>query len=197
MVRRTGLIGALFAAHFFIYVGVHGLPWYSWSGRSFNAETWSRTADAGPGMIAFIAVFALTALALAVDRYRRVAAARSRRDMAGIALAGLAAALMLANPFMPGRYADAVFMYVAINGTYFAILIWMVVDGYRSGERFQVYSAFAAYGAGMLAVYFMDFFTLLNRSLVVMGGGAVLIAGVYILERQRRRVADARPGGAS
>ena len=104
---------------------------------------------------------------------------------------------MLANPFMPGRYADAVFMYVAINGMFFAILIWMVVEGYRSGERFQVYSAFVAYGAGMIAVYFMDFFTLMNRSLVVMGGGAVLIAGVYILERQRRSAAAATTGGAS
>ncbi len=197
VVRRTALVGALFAAHFFIYVGVHGLPWYSWWGRDFDPETWARTAQAGPGMIAFIAVFALAALALAVERYRRVAAAHSRRDMAGIALAGLATAVMLANPLMPGRYADAVFMYIAINGTFFAILIWMVVDGYRSGERFQVYGAFIAYGASMLAVYFMDFFTLMERSLVVMGGGAVLIAGVYILERQRRSAAAAETGVAS
>ncbi|MBE9554315.1 MAG: DUF2157 domain-containing protein [Proteobacteria bacterium] len=197
VVRRTALIGALFAAHFFIYVGVHGLPWYSWTGRDFNAETWARAAEAGPGIIAFIAVFALAALALAVERYRRVAAAHSRRDMAGIALAGLAAAVMLANPFMPGRYADAVLMYVAINGTFFAVLVWMVVDGYRSGERFQVYSAFVAYGAGMLSVYFMNFFTLMERSLFVMGGGAVLIAGVYILERQRRQTYTAEAGGAS
>ncbi len=197
VVRRTALIGTLFAAHFFIYVGVHGLPWYSWTGRNFDAETWTRGADAGPGMIAFIAVFALAALALALDRYRRVAAARSKRDMAGIALAALAAAVVLANPFMPGRYADAVFMYVAINATIFALLIWMVVDGYRSGERFQVYIAFVAYGAGMIPVYFMEFFTLMNRSLFVMGGGAVLIAGVYLLEHQRRKAAAAKAGDAS
>ena len=197
VVRRTALVGALFAAHFFIYVGVHGLPWYSWWGRDFDPETWARTAQAGPGMIALIAVFALAALALAVERYRRVATQGSKRDIAGIALAGLAAAVMLANPFMPGRYADAVLMYVAINGTVFAVLVWMVVEGYRSGERFQVYGAFVAYGAGMLAVYFMDFFTLMERSLVVMGGGAVLIAGVYILERQRRSAATFKTGGAS
>lgn len=197
VVRRTALVGALFATHFFIYVGVHGLPWYSWSSSRIDAATWTREAVADPGMIVFIAVFALAALALAADRYRRVAARRSRRDMAGIALATLAAAAMLANPFLPGRYADVVFMYAAINGIVFALLIWMVVQGYRSGERFQVYSAFVAYGAGMLAVYFMDFFTLMNRSLFVMGGGAILIAGVYILERQRRSIETVMPGEAS
>ena len=148
-------------------------------------------------MIAFIAAFGLAALALAADRYRRAAARHSKRDMAGAILAVLAVAVMLIDPFLPGRYGDAVFIYVALNGLFFALLIWMVVQGYRSGERFQVYSAFVAYGAGMLAVYFMDFFTLMNRSLVVMGGGAVLIAGVYMLERQRRSAAAARTGGAS
>ena len=87
--------------------------------------------------------------------------------------------------------------YVAINGTFFAVLIWMVVDGYRSGERFQVYSAFVAYGAGLIAVYFMEFFTLMSRSLFVMGGGAVLIGGVYLLERQRRKAGAATAGDAS
>ncbi len=194
VVRRTALIGALIGAHFFVYVGMHGLPWYGWAARNFDSEIWVRGAAAGPGMIAFIAVFALAALALAVDRYRGVAAARSKRDLAGIALATLAAAVMLANPFMPGYYGDAVLMYVAINATFFAILIWMVVQGYRSGERFQVYIAFVAYGAGLIAVYFMEFFTLINRSLFVMGGGAVLIAGVYLLERQRQKP-DAAPAG--
>jgi apolipoprotein N-acyltransferase len=147
-------------------------------------------------MITFIAAFGLTAMALAADRYRRATARHSKRDMAGAALAALAVAVMLINPFLPGRYGDAVFTYVAINGLIFALLIWMVVQGYRSGERFQVYSAFVAYGAGMIAVYFMEFFTLMNRSLFVMGGGAVLIAGVYLLERQRRRT-TAMEGGAS
>jgi uncharacterized membrane protein len=197
VVRRTALIGALIAAHFFIYVGVHGLPWYSWTIRNFDAEAWARGATAGPGMIAFVAVFALAALALAIGRYRRVAARRSKRDMAGMALAVLAVAAMLANPFMPGRYADAVFMYVAVNGTIFAILIWMVVEGYRSGERFQVYIAFVAYGAGLIAVYFMEFFTLMSRSLFVMAGGAVLIIGVYMLERQRRKAEVTKAGVAS
>jgi len=196
VVRRTTLVGALFAAHFFIYVGMYGLPWYSWDLNNFDTEGWARVAEAGPGMIAFIVVFALAALALAIDRYRRVAAARSKRDMAGMLLAVLAAAAMLANPLMPGRYADTVLMYVALNGIVFAILIWMIVAGYRSGERFQVYSAFVAYGAGLIAVYFMEFFTLMSRSLFVMGGGAVLIAGVYLLERQRRTAGAAQAGGA-
>ncbi len=125
-------------------------------------------------MILLIVLFGLAAMALAVERYRRVA-----------------------NPFMPGRYADAVVMYLAINGTVFAVLIWLVVQGYRSGERFQVYSAFVAYGAGLIAVYFMTFWSLMGRSLFVMGAGALLIAGVYVLERQRRVRPDAAAGGQS
>lgn len=195
-VRRTTLLGALFAAHFFIYVGVHGLPWFSWFGEDYDPETWQRKAEASLGTIAFVLVFALAGLALATDRYRRVAAARSRRDMAGLAIAALAAAAMIANPFMPGYHTDAVLMYVLINATIFAALIWLVVQGYRSGERFQVYGAFVAYGAGLIALYFNDFFSLMERALVIMGGGAVLIAGVYLLERQRRRAAVANSGVA-
>jgi uncharacterized membrane protein len=178
-------------------VGVHGLPWLIWYFDEFDAEAWRREGAAGAAMIAFIAAFGITALALAADRYRRATARHGKREMAGAALAALAVAVMLINPFLPGRYGDAVFTYVAINGLVFALLIWMVVQGYRSGDRFQVYCAFAAYGAGMIAVYFMEFFTLMNRSLFVMGGGAVLIAGVYLLERQRRRTDAAKTGGAS
>lgn len=196
IVRRTSLLGALFAAHFFIYSSFHDLYWYSWDSGDISADTWHRKADASAGMIAFIAIFGLAALGLAVDRYRRVAGERSKRDMTGIALAVLAALTLLIDPFLPGRYTDALIMYAAINGIFFAILIWMVVEGYRSGERFQVYGAFVAYGAGLIAFYFMDFFTLMNRSLVVMGGGAVLVAGVYILERQRRRAEQATGGAA-
>jgi len=196
-VRRTVLISALFAAHFFIYAGMHGLPWYSYGAGSFDAQGWARSATAGPGVTAFIVVFALAGLALAAGRYRRVAGRRSRRDIAGMALAVLAAVAMLATPLMPGRYADAIVMYLVINGLVFAILVWAVVDGYRSGERFQVYAAFVAYGAGLVAVYFMESFTLMSRSLFVMAGGAVLIAGVYLLERQRRRGGAPAAGGAS
>jgi len=186
-VRRTALIAALFAAHLFVYVGMHGLPWYMFSVNTFDPQGWDRAATAGPGTVAFIIAFALAALALAASGYRRVAGRRSMRDVAGMALAALAAIAMLATPLMPGRYADAVLMYVVINGLVFAILVWMVADGYRSGERFQVYAAFVAYGAGLVALYFMEFFSLMSRSLFVMAGGAVLIVGVYMLERQRRR----------
>jgi uncharacterized membrane protein len=40
VVRRTALIGTLFATHFFIYVGMHGLPWYVWSGSGFDPNQW-------------------------------------------------------------------------------------------------------------------------------------------------------------
>lgn len=194
--RRTALIGALFAAHFFIYVGVHGLPWHSWFGNDFDPETWQRKAAAAQGMTAFILLFATTGLALAAERYRHVMASRSWRDRAGLGIAIAAAIAMAANPFMPGRYGDAVFMYVAINGVIFAALIWLVVQGYRSGERFQVYCAFVAYGAGLIALYFNSFFTLMERSLVIMAGGALLVGGVYFLERQKHKAGTAGEGAA-
>ncbi len=197
VIRRTALIVALLVAHFFVYVGVHGLPWYGWNLRNFEADAWARTAAPGAGMITLIAVFGLAVLGLAADRYRRIPAPRARRDTVGLALAVLAVAVLLVNPLMPGRYADAIAMYVAINGAAFAILVWMVADGYRSGERFQVYCAFVAYGAGLVAVYFMEFFSLMSRSLFVMGGGAVLIGGVYMLERRRREAGAAAAGGAA
>ncbi len=185
-VARTSLIGALFAAHFFIYVWIFDLP--SWNYGSFDPQSWARGASASDGQIALIGVFGLAALGLILERYRRVAAACSRRDRAGMALAALAAILMIANPFLPGLYGDTVVMYVAINVAVFAALIWMIAHGYRAGERFEVYCAFVAYGGGLTALYFMSFWSLMNRSLFVMGGGAVLVAGVYMLERQRRSV---------
>lgn len=195
VIRRSALLAALFAAHFFIYVGMHGLPWYTFSALGFDSQGWSRGTADGPGTVALIVVLALTALALAANSYRRVAGRRSTRDIFGMALAVLTTAAMLATPVLPGRYADAVLMYVILNGLVFAVLIWMVVDGYRSGERFQVYAAFVAYGAGLIAVYFMEFFSLMSRSLFVMAGGAVLIVGVHFLERQRRRSEGPRVGG--
>lgn len=194
VIRRTSLIGALVAAHGFVYAGLHGLHWYSWNRGTVDAASWTRDAP-GIGIVIFSLAFTLAAFGLAAALYRQAASKESTRDLAGIALAAIAAVLLIANLFLPGRYGSAVLMYIAINGTVFASLIWMVVHGYRSGERFQVYSAFVAYAAGMLAVYFMDFFSLMSRSLIVMGGGAVLVVGVYVMERQRRRVGP--PEGAS
>ena len=52
----------------------------------------------------------------------------------------------------------------------------------------------------MLALYFDYFWSLMSRSLFFMAGGALLFAGGFLLERQRRRLiggmAPQEPGGA-
>jgi uncharacterized membrane protein len=196
-VRRTALVGALLTALSFLSVGVHGLPSWLWGHGRFHPDTWMREGGATGGTIALITALGLAVLFLAVHQYRKSdAVGANLRNKAGLALASLAVLLMLVNPFLPGRYGDAVFMYVAINGTFFAVLIWMIAHGYRSGERFNVYSAFVFYGIGLIVVYFISFWPLMSRSLFIMTGGTVLVAGVYVLERQRRNARDTA-GGAS
>lgn len=194
-VRRTALAGTLLAALGFLSVGIHGLPSWVWGSDGFDPVTWVRKAPATTGQTTLIVAFAAAALVLAILRYRKASAiADSWRNRAGMALAALGAALMLVNPFLPGGYGYVVLMYIAINGTVFAALIWMVAHGYRTGERFQVYSAFAAFGVGLFTLYFIDFWPLMSRSLLIMSGGFVLVAGVYVLETQRRRdTAAGRP----
>jgi uncharacterized membrane protein len=196
-IRRTALVCTLLAALGFLSVGAHGLPSWFWGRTGFGPDTWMRDYGAGSGHIVLTAVFGLASLALAFQHYRKAAAGPGWRNNAGLALAVLAVLLMLVNPFLPGRYTDVVFMYAALNGTVFAALIWIIAHGYRSGERFNVYTAFIVYGIGLVVLYFISFWPLMGRSLFIMTGGVVLVAGVYILERRRRAAAGIAAEGAS
>ena len=187
-VRRPALAGALLAALGFLSVGIHGLPSWMWGNYSDVGYGWVRSGAATNGQTAFIFAFGAAVFGLVLYGYRKaVAGAKSWRNTAGLTLAGVAVLLMLITPFQPGRYGDVVFMYVAINGTVFAALIWLIAHGYRTADRFQVYCGFIFFGIELVTVYFISYWPLMSRSLLIMTGGAVLVGGVYILERQRRR----------
>jgi uncharacterized membrane protein len=194
-VRRPALIGALFAALGFLSVGIHGLPSWMW-GNYGTSDYWVRMDAATAGQIVFLFGFGAAAFGLALWFYRRsLAAGVSWRNKAGLALAGIAVLLMLITPFQPGRYGDVVFMYVALNAAVFAALIWLIAHGYRTADRFQTYCGFVFFGLELFTVYFISYWPLMGRSLLIMSGGAVLVAGVYILERQRRRAEQRTAGG--
>ncbi|MEN8195579.1 MAG: DUF2157 domain-containing protein [Pseudomonadota bacterium] len=196
-VRRPALVGALLAALGFLSVGIHGLPSWMWGNYDDVGGDWVRKGAATGWQVALIIAFGLETFGLALYSYRKAAAGtRSWHNSAGLALAVVAVLLMLITPFQPGRYGDVVFMYVAINGTVFAALIWLIAHGYRTADRFQVYCGFIFFGIELFTIYFISYWPLMSRSLLIMTGGAVLIAGVYILERQRRGTMAAE-GGAS
>lgn len=194
---RPALVGGLLAALGFLSVGIHGLPSWMWGNYGEIGPDWVRLGAATGGQIAFLFAFGAAALGLALLSYRKaMASGRSWRDMAGLALAGVAVLLILITPFQPGRHGDVVFMYVALNAAVFAALIWLIAHGYRTADRFQTYCGFVFFGLELLTVYFIDYWPLMGRSLLIMTGGVVLVAGVYILERQRRRAEQAAGGAA-
>lgn len=185
--QRIALVAMLLAAHSFIYVGMHGLP--SWNYGDFSPGTWSR--DATPIAMVFVTVAAsAVVLGLTVWHYRRSGAPRRNAlARAGVGLVAAICVIFAINGLIPGAYWEVVAMYIALNGLTFAALLWLVAYGYASDDRFPVYTAFLFFAAGLIAFYFNDFWSLMSRSLFAMGGGMVLVGGVWYLERQKRRPA--------
>jgi hypothetical protein len=129
-------------------------------------------------------------LGLTVWHYRRSGAPqRTALAKTGVGLVAATCAIFAINGIIPGGYDGVVAMYIALNGLTFAALLWLVAHGYASDDRFPVYTAFLFLAAGLIAFYFHDFWSLMSRSLFAMGGGMVLVGGVWYLERQRRRPA--------
>lgn len=71
---------------------------------------------------------------------------------------------------------------------YFAAVVWLTYAGYQGGSRTLVNTAFAFFIIGLVHVYFETLWTLFDRSFFFMAGGALLIVGGYLLERQRLRL---------
>lgn len=190
IVQRFGLVGALLAAHGMLYTELHGLHWeYGWAEarRLPMAPTW---------WIVATVLAAVTVIALVTRRLLRApGAAGDPLGRAGLALAVLAIAALLSSLLAPpsGRAVGAV--YVGWNLVHAAALVWLVLRGYARGDRFQVNAAFLFLGLGVLALYFDRFWSLMDRSLFFMGGGAILVVGGFALERQRRRLTARMAGG--
>jgi uncharacterized membrane protein len=198
IVRRFALVGVLLSAHMLVYDDLYGVRRLQPSGTNYGIE---RLASApGPWIAATLVALALAA-GLAVWHLRRRGDGRvDGLAKSGLALLAAAGGLMLINLVLPASYNTVTLLYIAMNLVVFAGIVWLIVAGYRSGDRFQVNTAFVFFALGMLALYFNYFWTLMDRSLFFMGGGALLLAGGFLLERQRRRLVGriaGPPGGAS
>jgi uncharacterized membrane protein len=182
VVRRFALVGVLLSAHALVYDDLYGLRLLQDPERSWGTE---RLASVPVSWI----VATLIALALAVGLAawqvrRRDGAGMDALAKAGLGLLAAAGALMLVNLFLPAGYGAMTALYIAFNLVVFAGLVWLIVAGYRAGDRFQVNAAFVFFALGMLALYFDYFCTLM------------LFVGGYLLERQRRRLIGGIAGAA-
>ncbi len=186
VVRRFALVGVLLSAHALVYEDLYGLRRLQSPDRTWGIE---RLASLPLSWIVATLLAAALAVGLAAWWLRR----RGGGQLDGFARAGLAllaalGALMLANLFLPPDYLAMTVLYVAFNLVVFGGLVWLIVAGYQAGDRFQVNAAFVFFALGMLALYFDRFWTLMDRSIFFMAGGALLFGGGYVLERQRRRL---------
>ncbi len=184
--RRLALIGVLLSAHGLVYDDLYGLRRLQDPELSWGTE---RLASAPYPWIVATGVALALAVGLAVWQVRRRGGGRvDGFGKIGLALLAALGVLMVVNLFLPAGYGAVTALYVAFNLVVFAGLVWLIVAGYRMGDRFQVNAAFVFFALGMLALYFNHFWTLMDRSLFFMGGGALLFVGGYLLERQRRRL---------
>jgi uncharacterized membrane protein len=155
-------------------------------GLAFGAEPHG-IAPMGWWILTITALAVLLALAL---WHRQLAggAGRAGHLRWGLLLITAGALLVLANLFLAGQYGGLVA--IAFNLLFFATMVWLVFAGLREQERFLVNIAFGFFVLALLSRYFDTFWSLLDRSFFFMAGGAVLLAGGYFLERQRRRLSQ-------
>ena len=194
IVRRFALVGLLLCAHTLVYESFYGLPLLREPESTWGVE---RLAAAPAHWVIATVVALAAALGLAAWHLRR-GGERPRVPLTkmGLGLLVAAGALMLVNLVLPRSYGPVMALYITMNLVAFAGLIWLIVAGYRAGDRFQVNAAFLFFAFGLLALYFDRFWTLMDRSLFFMGGGALLFLGGYLLERQRRRLLGQIAGSA-
>jgi uncharacterized membrane protein len=186
VVRRFALVGILLSAHGLVYDDLYGLRRLQDSDQSWGSE---RLAAAPVSWIVATLIALALAVGLAAWQVRRRGGGRvDGFGKVGLTLLAGLGGLMLVNLFLPAVYGAVAALYIVVNLVVFAGLVWLIVAGYRQGDRFQVNAAFVGFALGMLALYFNHFWTLMDRSIFFMGGGALLFVGGYLLERQRRRL---------
>jgi uncharacterized membrane protein len=184
IIQRFALIGTLLSAHALVYTRVHGLRW-----RYGEVVDPRRLDMASTEWVIVTVVAVLLTVGLAAWRLTRTTGLKADRlNHAGIVLAVLTGGVILANLVIPPTARTVGVVYIAWNLIHAAALIWLVLRGYWRGDRFQVNAAFVFLALGVLAIYFDSFWSLMDRSLFFMGGGALLVLGGYAMERQRRRL---------
>ncbi len=149
---------------------------------------WPRQAATAPWIVGTLVALA-AAGALAVLLHRQVAAAQRQSYLWwGYGLLGAITLIVIANLFRTAGEGYATVVYVLYNCAYLGGLVWLLYAGYQRNDAFQVNVSFLFFGIGLLTLYFDTFWTLMDRSLFFMGGGVLLLAGGYLVERQRRKL---------
>ena len=112
------------------------------------------------------------------------------------ALLLLAAAILVVNLAIGGD----VFYPLLFNALLFLVMVGLLFLGYLQGRESLINVSLAFFILDVISRYFEFGWTLLDRSLVFIVAGAILLGGGYLLERGRRRVfqrmRDAGGGGS-
>lgn len=142
-----------------------------------------RDVETASGLAALLlVVVAAVALGLALFAHARGRATDSSSALETVTL-GVVAALPLAFLLVPAL-ADDLVMNVALA----SFLVALLVIGYRSFDVNLVNLTLLMIAIDIVARYFDFFYDLLPRSFFFMAGGALLLAGALVGERQRRKL---------
>lgn len=79
-------------------------------------------------------------------------------------------------------------MALLFNLAFFGSVVWLMFHAVHFGDKFLLNLAFLLFSIWLLSRYFDTFWTLFDRSFFFMAGGALLLAGGYVLEKQRRKL---------
>ncbi len=190
LLQRYGVLAVLLCAYALSFPDLY----------DYAADAFERTGTVQRTEGAWPVVFMLAVLAVLVAWHRvRVRGAALPGYLAfGQGLIVACVVFILATlaliPDMRGDDGGA--FALVFNLLYFAGLAWLVWAGTSRGDRFLVNAAFAFFALLLFTRYIDTFWTLMNRSFFFMAGGALLLAGGWLLERQRRtltqRIREAR-----
>ncbi|HET7832721.1 MAG TPA: DUF2157 domain-containing protein [Gallionella sp.] len=114
----------------------------------------------------------------------------------GRMLLAVIAVLFVANLILQGEYGGL--LALLFNVAFFGALVWLLFHSLHHADKTMLNLTFLMFAVWLLTRYFDTFWTLLNRSFFFMAGGVLLLAGGYVLERQRRKLGQmmaAREGG--
>jgi uncharacterized membrane protein len=144
--------------------------------------------------IAVSVVLLVLVVALAAwHRRRTLGAQRPAYLNWGWAVLGLTGVLVFWNLFAAEESRGMIS--ILFNLAFFAGIIWLIYAGVHGADRFTVNLSFAFFAIALLSRYLDTFWTLMGRSYFFMVGGVLLLAGGYLLERQRRRLTRGMGGG--
>ncbi len=147
-------------------------------------------APASPGLgltrlvnppLAAVVVLAVAALAAAHLAGRR-------RVVRGALTEALPIPVLLASAALAWSPTREPWLLVCFNALLFLAVVGLLAFGYRHGRPHLINLALVAFVVDLITRYVDVFWTMLDRSLFFVAGGALLLAGGALLERGRRRL---------